>query len=163
MKRFSSAGELPQAMQTGSTCRACFGSHILLLVIIAYLVGLPYLFLPVVEVLAACQQTAPVTRLFAQLPHTNVMRAETRNARVQSTCIGPLTNIAEKTLASSDYRWLNKWRSCVVRSFARWVRKWTFGMQHVNICGYSKVNCTKIYERRVSLGLIIIKRISIKF
>ncbi|KAA0199724.1 hypothetical protein HAZT_HAZT002893 [Hyalella azteca] len=34
-------GELPQAMQTGSTCRACFGSHVLLTLIVTYLVGLP--------------------------------------------------------------------------------------------------------------------------
>ncbi|KAF2353091.1 Immunoglobulin I-set [Trinorchestia longiramus] len=42
-------GELPQAMQTGSTCRTYLGSHVLLLLIAVGLVGLPYLLLPATE------------------------------------------------------------------------------------------------------------------
>ena len=48
---FPIPGELPQAMQTGSTCRLCLGSHFLLLLIISYLVVLPYLVIPALSVI----------------------------------------------------------------------------------------------------------------
>lgn len=42
-------------MQTGSTCRVCFGSHVLLIVVMIYLVGFPYIIVPFFDTITKTQ------------------------------------------------------------------------------------------------------------